>query len=140
VSTSLGSTLACSSASRQALAAIPAPLSPGSIQWRSSMPVRSTIHSLVVSIHWVMSWLVTTRGGRYPPSPRIRLRRSCMAPLPSDIEIPHHECVVLDEVATRLDQVAHEDGEYLIRLDAVIDADLEQRAPRRVHGGLPQLL
>ena len=45
---------------RWAISALP---SPGSTQWRSWMPVRWTIHSSVVSMSVVNSWLVTTRSG-----------------------------------------------------------------------------
>ncbi len=46
----------------------------GSTQCRCRMPVRSTIHSSDVSMYPVSSSLVTTRGGRNPPTPVIRDR------------------------------------------------------------------
>jgi hypothetical protein len=46
--------------------------SPSAAIWRSRMPVRSTIHSLVVSICFSNSALVSTRAGRWLPVPMMR--------------------------------------------------------------------
>src|SRR5262245_50189221 len=45
--------------------------SPGSAMWRCSMPVRSLIHSSLVSTSRARSSLVMTRFGRWAPTPRI---------------------------------------------------------------------
>src|SRR5262249_19483701 len=113
-----------------------------SLRRRSRMPVRSMIHSSVVSIHCLRSSFLTTRGGAYAPTPRIRdLRISGLLTEPSsDVQVSHGKGVLFDELAPRLDQVAHERREDLIRLDAVLDLHLEERARRRVHRRLPQLL
>src|SRR5262245_14239652 len=47
---------------------------PGSTKRRSRMPVRSTIHSSLVSMSLARSWLVTTRSGTWNPTPLIRDR------------------------------------------------------------------
>jgi hypothetical protein len=52
-----------SSTSWLAAVAIVAPVSRGDIQRRSSMPVRSMIHSLEVPIIVASSWLVTASSG-----------------------------------------------------------------------------
>src|SRR3990170_4762034 len=46
----------------------------------------------------------------------------------------------LDERPARLDLVSHEDGEYLIGLDHVLDRDLEEGPLLRAHGRLPELV
>jgi hypothetical protein len=48
----------------------------------------------------------------------------------SHIQVPHFQRVVLDELAPRLDFVAHEDGEDRIGFDVVLDADAEEAASR----------
>src|SRR5215831_1569037 len=58
----------------------------------------------------------------------------------SNVEIADLERVLLDEVSTGLHEIAHENGEDLVGLDAVLDAYLEERASRRVHRRLPELL
>src|SRR4051812_30774092 len=73
------------------------------------------------------------------------LLRSCGCAPPycsasSDVEV--HDCasVLLDELAPRLDHVAHQHGEEAIGLRGVVDAHLLQRPGRRVHRGLTQLV
>ena len=85
-----------------------------STQWRSSMPVRSTIHSLVVSINCVE--VVVGDDARRHVARRARgcdcAARSMaldLAPdVGSDVEVAHVERVLLDELAARLDEVAHQ--------------------------------
>src|SRR5947207_12620387 len=60
--------------------------------------------------------------------------------LPLNIEELDLQRVLLDELPTRLDLLAHEDREHPLGLDGVLDGHLEQRPLRRVHGGLPELL
>src|SRR5687767_4900578 len=48
--------------------------------------------------------------------------------------------VVLDELAARLDQVAHQLGEDVVGLVDLLDLHLQQRARIDVQRGLPQLL
>ena len=48
--------------------------------------------------------------------------------------------VRLDELAPRLDGVAHEDREDLVGLDGVLDAHLQEAARGRVHRRLPERL
>src|SRR5674476_1403042 len=59
---------------------------------------------------------------------------------PSDIEEPHFLRVLLDELASRLDLVAHQHREDLVgRLDVFHRHELE-RARHGVHGGVPKLV
>src|SRR5690606_10927407 len=57
-----------------------------------------------------------------------------------DVEVRDRQRVALDELPPRLDLVAHQRGEDLVRLDRVLDLDLHQPAGLRVDGGLPELL
>ena len=47
-----------------------------------------------------------------------------------DVEVAHVERVVLDELAARLDLIAHQRREHLIGLRVVLGAHLQQRAVR----------
>src|SRR4051812_33327180 len=55
-----------------------------------------------------------------------------------NIEVLDAERVVLDELAARLDFVAHQHAEQLFGLHGVVYAHLQQHARVGVHGGLPQ--
>src|SRR4029079_5072893 len=55
-----------------------------------------------------------------------------------DIEVLDVEGVVLDELAARLDLVAHERGENQGGRGVILGPDLEQRALGRIHRGFPQ--
>src|SRR6476620_9677643 len=57
-----------------------------------------------------------------------------------DIEIRHLQRIVLDEVAARLDHVAHQGREDLVGLVGMVDLDLQQGARLRIEGGLPKLV
>ena len=63
-----------------------------------------------------------------------------------DRHLKHPGCdverVVLDELAARLDDVAHQDREHLVGFDGVVvvQIDLQQLALLRVHRGLEKLL
>src|SRR5207302_5559680 len=57
-----------------------------------------------------------------------------------DVEVAHCLRMRLDELATRLDVAAHQLLEDLVDLRDVLDLDLEQRARRRVHGRVPELV
>src|SRR5262245_17850224 len=43
----------------------------------------------------------------------------------SDVQVSHIQRVVFDELASRLDGVAHQDGKDFVRLDSVIDPDFQ---------------
>src|SRR5699024_3569691 len=58
----------------------------------------------------------------------------------SDVQEADVSRVAGDEVPSRVDVLAHEDREQLVRRGRVLERDLAERADRRVHGGLPQLL
>src|SRR6476469_5839988 len=62
------------------------------------------------------------------------------APQASDVEEADVLRVLLDEAAARLDVLAHQRGERLVRGGRVLEGHLEQRAGLRVHRGLPELL
>src|SRR5882724_1661280 len=95
------------SASRAASAPRSAPLAPASMKRRSRIPVRCSIHSSLVSISLVRSWLVTTRSGSWCPRPRMRAFTisSIVPPLSSQAQqssAPRHaraEGQTADEVA-----------------------------------------
>ena len=69
--TSVGFTSARSSASSAAGTATSLVASSGSATRRSRIPVRSKIHSSLVSTSWAMSSFVTTRWGTCAPTPTI---------------------------------------------------------------------
>ena len=56
-----------------------------------------------------------------------------------DIQVADIQCVVFDEFAPRFDLVAHQHGADFVGFDSVVDADLQQGARFRIHGGFPQL-
>src|ERR1043165_6397573 len=58
----------------------------------------------------------------------------------SDVEEAHVAGVALDEPAPRLDVLAHEDREDLVRRRRVRQGDLEERAGVGIHRRLPQLV
>src|SRR5262245_51015169 len=57
-----------------------------------------------------------------------------------DVEIGDVERVLLDEVAARLDDIAHQSGEDLVGDVGVLDLDLQQDAVVRIERGFPELL
>ena len=57
-----------------------------------------------------------------------------------DVQILHVERIILDELAARLDRITHQDRKNLVGLNRIINLDLQQRTPLRVHGRLPELL
>src|SRR3954467_2008 len=57
-----------------------------------------------------------------------------------DVEIGDAEGIVLDELAARLDDIAHQAGENLVGDVGLSDFDPKQRAVGGVERGLPQLL
>src|SRR5690349_23726578 len=57
----------------------------------------------------------------------------------SDVQETNVLGVAHDEAAPRLDVLAHEHAEQLVRGSRVVERDLEQDALGRVHGGVPQL-
>ena len=58
----------------------------------------------------------------------------------SNIQIPHIQRIVFDELPPGLDLIAHQRREHQIRLGVILGADLQQRADGRVHRGRPQLV
>src|SRR6185295_6006185 len=57
-----------------------------------------------------------------------------------DIEVRYLQRIVLDEVAARLDHVAHQGGEDLVGLVGVVYLDLQQGARLRIERGFPKLV
>ena len=57
----------------------------------------------------------------------------------SNVNIPGPQGVGFDELAPRLDLVAHQHGEHAVGFDGVVYLHPQQAAHGRVHGGLPQL-
>src|SRR5712692_162934 len=66
--------------------------------------------------------------------------RSSVASMGSDVQVAHVLGVPLDELAPRLDLVAHELVEELGGLDRVLHGDPENGPRGRVHRGLPELV
>src|SRR6266478_5497906 len=58
----------------------------------------------------------------------------------SDVEVADVERVLLDELAARLDLVAHQLLEHLLSVLLRTDLHAQHRARLRIHRGLPQLL
>ena len=58
----------------------------------------------------------------------------------SDVEVRDSARVLFDELPPRLDHVAHQHREESVRRRGVLDRHLLQRARRRVHRGLTQLV
>ena len=71
-------------------------------------------------------------SGRSPASPE---PRACL-----DVQVLHVERVVLDELAPRLDLVAHQRGEHQVGLGVVLGAHLQQRPHVGLHRRRPELL
>src|SRR4051812_9246308 len=93
----------------------------------------------VTSVTWVPLLLVVrpvVRPVSYGLSRRPQLVRY---PGMSDIEEANILGVALDERTPRLDVLAHEHGEQLVRLRRVVEGHLQQHPVGRVHGGIPQL-
>src|SRR5690349_25162574 len=64
---------------------------------------------------------------------------SCRCPRSAlDIQVLDVESVVLDELAPRLDLVAHQRGEHEVGLRMIFGFHLQQRALRGIHRRLPQ--
>src|ERR1700754_3544100 len=56
-----------------------------------------------------------------------------------NIEVRNGQRVLLDELATRLDLIAHQRGEDVVRGERVLDAHLDQPARRRGDRRVPEL-
>src|SRR3954470_21090005 len=57
-----------------------------------------------------------------------------------DVEVRDRQRVLLDELAARLDDVAHELDEEVVGVGRVLDLDLQERAHLAVERRLPELL
>src|SRR6266545_457014 len=75
-----------------------------------------------------MSVMVCGGDGRFANRPYRR----------SNIEVLDVERVVFDELAARLDLVAHQGGEHQVRGRVIFRLDLQERPLGRIHRGLPQ--
>ena len=69
-----------------------------------------------VAVHYAILRLRPARAGFYP-APTARFWKFLNL---SNIQIHHIFCIFLDELLARLDRLAHEDGEDLIRSHGVI--------------------
>src|ERR1019366_7721371 len=58
----------------------------------------------------------------------------------STIQVAHAQCIGLDELAARLDFLAHQAGKYFVRRNSILDLNAEQAPRLRVHRGFPELL
>src|SRR5438128_550873 len=58
----------------------------------------------------------------------------------SHVDVRRPQRIALDEVAPRLDLVAHQHREHVVGLDGVVDLHAQQAAHGGVHRGLPELL
>src|SRR5258706_15475293 len=57
-----------------------------------------------------------------------------------DVEVLDEHGVLLDELAPRLDFIAHQRLEDLVGLERVLHLDLEEGALGGIHGGAPELV
>src|SRR5215213_7732237 len=57
-----------------------------------------------------------------------------------DVEVRDRQRVLLDELASRLDDVAHELDEEVVGVGRILDLDLQERAYVAVERRLPELL
>src|SRR5262249_21815163 len=85
-------------------------------------------------LRWICSRLLSKESRPHRRLSSIRIPR-----FESDVEILDVERVVLDELSSRLDCIAHQDGEHLIGLDDVVDLNVENRSRLRIQRGLPKL-
>src|SRR5215213_11206193 len=76
--------------------------------------------------------------GRQGRKSRRRVKRRRLVAL--NVQIGDAERVLLDELAPRLDHVAHQLAEEVVGVGRVLDLDLEQRAHVAVERRLPKLL
>src|SRR5262249_52030552 len=72
-------------------------------------------------------------------SSRISMRPAPSGMLDSDIEVPHLEGVLLDELASGLDLVTHQPREPEIGSGSVLDVHAHEDAALGIHGRRPQL-
>src|SRR5204862_4185120 len=77
------------------------------------------------------------RPGRTMPEPAAAPRRRGRR---SHVQVAHELRVLFDESAPRLHLIPHQRLEQLRGLHRVFHRDLEERALRRVHGGVPELI
>src|SRR3954463_5717142 len=81
-----------------------------------------------------------TRRRRFAWDTRKAYRGQTSPSTSSDVEIAHVERVLFDELAPRLDQIAHQLREDAIGLFHLFDLHLEKVATLRIHRRLPELL
>src|SRR6478752_7107416 len=74
-----------------------------------------------------------------PPRCRGGLPKKSLIP-DSNVEIGHAQGIVLDELAARFDDVAHELHEQVVRIRHVLDLYLQKRAHVTVESRFPELL
>src|SRR5262245_14542058 len=74
------------------------------------------------------------------PIPVRQWRSWACAWRPSNVEVPHRQRVLFNELPPRLDLLTHENGEHPVGLDRILVRDAQQRPRFGVHGGLPQLI
>src|SRR5450830_384205 len=56
-----------------------------------------------------------------------------------NIQVNDVQRILLDKITARLNLIAHQNRENLVRLDDILDLDLQKDTVFRVHGGLPEL-
>src|SRR5277367_4644271 len=84
--------------------------------------------------------LQTTEPSGAAQLPRAILARRAAYLLESNVQVRHLQRVLFDELASRLDRIAHQRGEDIVRGDSVFDAHLQQAPGLRIDGGVPKLL
>src|SRR5262249_301749 len=104
--------------------------SSGSATWRCSMPVRSLIHSSVVSPSRGRSSFVMTRLGRYAPTPRITdLMIATLHLVPADGSASAlsclflFRCLALGDLPVQRIEVGGQVCDQIAFCDVVADAD-----------------
>src|SRR6266699_1739294 len=69
---------------------------------------------------------------------RVNPRKSAAKKLTLNVEVLHIQSIFFDELAPRLDILAHQRSENGLALGDVFELHRQQRAPFGIHGRLPQ--
>ena len=71
---------------------------------------------------------------------KTKRRGSCRALCDLEIEVLDAQGVLLDELPSRLDHVAHQLREQIVCLGHILDLDLQQGTGIRIQSGFPELI
>src|SRR4051812_14739081 len=71
--------------------------------------------------------------------PAARRLRASSPILALNVEIHYRQRVLLNELTSRLDLIAHQRRENIVRRHSVLNPHLHEPPTRRINGGLPEL-